>query len=91
MQEPSFTQYGTRKRGLQRPPILEPGTGADEHIRSGPGAMQGLVSQAASAAFQRHFIWDHHEQVVVAVGAGISTRDGSEKIDPLRLVRSDKI
>jgi hypothetical protein len=60
---------------------------AYENIGSGARTAKYLIRQTASTPLPRRVIRYHHEQVVVAMGVGISASNRPKKINPLRPIR----
>jgi hypothetical protein len=79
-------QDGRRKRGFQVRPGIKRLAGPYQHICCRIHTPQPLIGQAALPPFGGGIVGNDHHQVIIAIGASVSSGLGSEKIDPFGLI-----
>jgi hypothetical protein len=83
MKHAALTQDDTRQRGLKVDPRLEVAVCADHDVGGNSCPAQGSVADLAGPCLWGNAIWDHNEQVVVAIRAVVAARLGTEQVDAL--------
>ena len=79
MKHAALTQNNTRQRGLKVDPRLEVAMCADHDVGGNSGPAQSPVADLAGPCLRGDAIWDHNQQVVVAIRTVVAARLGEAR------------
>lgn len=81
-EEPTFPKDRPRQRRPEMSSRLEVGMNTHQHVGGDPRATEYAIGEVTIATLRRRVVGRDHNQVVVAIGPGLTAGYRAEQIDP---------